>query len=257
MIRDFFGGVAAYFRAQRFIIQHRLWPILVLPGLLSLGLILLLLSSGILWFDDFSAYLNSVLLPESWQNSIALVITNIFSWIIALLAAYMTYKHIVLIILAPVLGYLSEKVEELSIAASPPAFSFRQMFSDLNRGLRINLRNLLLTLGLTIPAWLTVFIPVIGIFLSPTLLFVIQAYYGGFGLLDVTLERRRFDVRSSREFISNHRARAIGLGTGFLLILLIPFVGWFAAPTYGIVAATLSAIDHMPGPLPSEQEVSA
>jgi hypothetical protein len=39
--------------------------------------------------------------------------------------------------------------------------------------------------------------------------------------------------------ISNHKPEMFALGLGFMFILLIPVIGWFLAPTYGLVASYL------------------
>ena len=39
---------------------------------------------------------------------------------------------------------------------------------------------------------------------------------------------------------------------GFVLLLMIPVFGWFAAPGYGTVAATLAALEKING---SDQEL--
>ena len=36
-----------------------------------------------------------------------------------------------------------------------------------------------------------------------------------------------------------------GVGAGYILLMLIPLVGWMFAPTFGTVAGTLVAIDEL------------
>jgi CysZ protein len=45
---------------------------------------------------------------------------------------------------------------------------------------------------------------------------------------------------ASINFISQHRGLAIGNGLVFYLMHFIPFVGWVLAPSYALVAATIS-----------------
>ena len=66
-------------------------------------------------------------------------------------------------------------------------------------GIRINLRNLGKELLLTIPILIIGLIPVIGI-ISTVLLFLMQAYYAGFGNMDYTLERH-FNYKQSIQFV--------------------------------------------------------
>ena len=39
--------------------------------------------------------------------------------------------------------------------------------------------------------------------------------------------------------------RVMGNGAGFMLIVLIPILGWFVAPTYAIVAAAISGVESL------------
>jgi len=60
---------------------------------------------------------------------------------------------------------------------------------QLMRGIRINVRNLLLELLITLPVLLLNLIPVIGSIIATVILFLTQSYYAGFGNMDYTLER--------------------------------------------------------------------
>ena len=91
-------------------------------------------------------------------------------------------------------------------------------------------------------AWLTIFIPIAGAVLAATLIFLIQAYFNGCALSDYTLERKNYSVKQRVRFTREHRAWVTGLGLGFMLVLFIPVLGWFIAPAYGTVAATLSTL---------------
>ncbi len=244
-IREFLAGIGAYWQANRIIMKHRLWPYFILPGLISMCFVLTLLSLGVFYFDDFSAYIQQNWLPEFLNNQVMFFVTAILIWLLALLIGYMTYKHIVLILFAPFLGMLSEIVDKLITEKEPPSFNWRQLVRDILRGLRLNVRNIGWTIFFSLGAWLLIFIPVVGFVLSPLFLFLIQAYYGGFGLIDLTLERRRLSAKDSIHFVKTHRSFAMGIGTGFILILLIPVIGWFAAPAYGIVAATLATLERI------------
>ena len=72
---------------------------------------------------------------------------------------------------------------------------------------------------------------------------LVHAYYDGFSVMDYTLERKKYSVRASTAFAQKNKARLMGVGMGFVLMMAIPIIGWLAAPGYGTVAATLSALD--------------
>ncbi|MEL6822308.1 MAG: EI24 domain-containing protein [Calditrichota bacterium] len=244
-IAGIFKGLAAYFRAHRVIFKHRLWPYLILPGALSVFYIGILLSLGGGWFDDISAYVNTHWIPEALQHSATRIITQILLWLLLLLLIFISYKHVILILFAPILGSLSERTEKLVYGEEPPDFSTSQLFRDLRRGVYINARGLTLSTTFSAGAWLLVFVPIAGAIASTILIFCIQSYYGGSGLIDYALERRRFSVRQSVDFVKQNRGYVLGIGAGFVLLLFIPIIGWFAAPTYGTIAGTLIAMDRL------------
>ncbi len=241
-IIEFIHGLRAYATANQVILKHRLWPYLIVPGVLSLVIIMIIITGGTIYFDDLSQYISTNWLPGFMNHPAMTFVTAFLLWILLLIIGFMAYKHIVLVLFSPVLGQLSEKTGELVFNDPPPAFSIKTMLADLHRSVIINVRNILLTLLLTAIAWSFIFIPLIGTLISTALIFLIQAYYGGFGLIDCVLERKRYSVRQSVDFAKNHRGRLIGVGTGFMLLLAIPIVGWFVAPAYGAVAATLATL---------------
>lgn len=247
-IKEFFSGIRCYSRAARVISGNRLWLYISVPGILSILYISLLIILGALFFTDFSLYINANFIPGFIQGQITQVIIAVILWLLLLIIGFITYKEVVLIFFSPILSYLSERVEKLVYGQDPPAFNLKNLAKDIIRGLALSLRNLLLMLGFTLFAWLISFIPVIGTAVSPFLILFIQSFYGGAGLADYTLERKRYSVYASVDFARSNRARITGVGLGFILLLMIPVIGWFAAPGYGTVAATLAVLEKLPGP---------
>ena len=74
------------------------------------------------------------------------------------------------------------------------------------------------------------------------MIFLVQSYYAGFGNMDFFMERH-LNNRDSRRFVSNNKGVAVANGAVFLLLILVPFVGVFVAPTFATIAATLSGIE--------------
>ncbi len=48
------------------------------------------------------------------------------------------------------------------------------------------------------------------------------------------------NTQQSIEFISRHKGLAIGNGMVFYIMHLVPVIGWLFAPSYAVIAATLS-----------------
>lgn len=74
--------------------------------------------------------------------------------------------------------------------------------------------------------------------------FLVQAMYVGFSNLDFTLNRY-FSINGSVDFIRKNLGFSLGNGVAFMLIIMIPVVGLFFAPTLGAAAATLKAVPRI------------
>lgn len=244
-MKEFFRGIGAYPKAHRAIREHRLWPFMIVPGLLSLLYVVGLVFLGLTMGGDAAGWIVERWLPDFLQGDAARMVTTILLWLLLLLSGYVTYQPVVLIIFSPFLSFLSEMAESRMTGKPGPPFEWKQLLKDVVRAVRINLRNLLRMVILIALAWLLVIIPLLGSMASAVLIFFIQAFYNGFALSDYTLERKRLSVKESVQFGKDHRARVVGVGAGFMAMMLVPVIGWFAAPTYGAVAATIASMDEV------------
>ena len=245
LLKELFKGIGCYFKAMRVISKYKLWPYMTLPGIMSLCYVFMLIILGSVWFSDFALYINENMIPDFMQGGFMQVVVAVILWLLLIITGYITYKEVVLIFFSPVLSLISERVEKLLYNQPPPVFKIKDLITDILRGLHISLRNLLYMLSLTLAAWLTAFIPLIGTIASPVLIIIVQSYYGGIGLVDYTLERKRYSVSKSLEFARSNRGRMTGVGAGFFLLLFVPVLGWFAAPGLGTVAATIAALEKI------------
>lgn len=224
---------------------HKLWKYAILPGLLSVLVAGAIVAWALTTVDDIAGWTMS-LYPFEWGRETMTSVLEWFSGALMIIVGLFLFRYVVMIVAAPFMGTLSEKVESILTGKQPESVSAGQMVKDVVRGIRIALRNIIrelfLTLLLTIAGFI---IPVIGNIITTVLIFVVQAYYAGFGNMDYTLERKRFTIRDSVAFVNSNRGIAIGNGTGWLVLMLIPVVGWFLAPVLGTVAATKSSLQKM------------
>lgn len=257
-MKEFFRGIGAYPKAHRAIREHQLWPFMIVPGLLSLLYVVGLVFVGLTVGGDAAGWIVERWLPGFLQGDAARLVTTILLWLLLLLSGYVTYQPVVLILFSPFLSFLSEMAEARMTGRPGPPFEWKQLLKDVVRAVRINLRNLLRMVILILLAWLLVIIPLLGSMASAALIFFIQAFYNGFALSDYTLERKRLSVKESVQFGKDHRARVVGVGAGFMAMMLVPVIGWFAAPTYGAVAATIASMDEVgEGNLPAAEGAGA
>ena len=76
--------------------------------------------------------------------------------------------------------------------------------------------------------------------IAPLVALFVECYYLGFSMLDYSSERNKMSAQQSIIFISRHKGLAIGNGMVFYMMHLVPLIGWLFAPSYAVIAATLS-----------------
>ncbi|MDM8543670.1 EI24 domain-containing protein [Desulfococcaceae bacterium HSG9] len=246
-LKEIFNGLRSYKSAHQVIVKLNLWPLMSVPGILSCAYIVFLIVLGVFYLDDMARYINANQIPEILQSTVITVIIDIMLWLLLLVIGYMTYRQIILILFSPILAYISETVESKVYNEASAPFNLTFFFKDIIRSVIINTRSLALMFVMTLLAWLSVLVPLICPIVSAILIVSIQAYFSGTGLIDYTLERKRFSVRESIQYAREHRSDVMGLGLGFMLLLLIPVIGWFMAPGYGAVASMLATLEKVRG----------
>jgi CysZ protein len=245
MLKEIIISIQAYYHAHRFIIRHGLWKWILIPGLIysilfCAGIYLFVVSSNSA--IDFMLQRSGVAeWMEKMQNSwlsFLLIFGQIILNMILLLFYFSLFKYLFLIIGSPLFAYLSEKTESIIEGKEYP-FSFKQLLKDIARGIRLALRNMLWQTVYTVSILLLSFIPVIG-WATPLLALLVECYYLGFSMLDYSCERNKLSTSQSIGFIGRHKGLAIGNGMVFYLMHLIPIIGWLFAPSYAVIAATIS-----------------
>ena len=159
-------------------------------------------------------------------------------WLVLMLFYFSLFKFLFLIIGSPLFAYLSEKTEAIMEGNDFP-FSVLQLLKDIKRGIQLAGRNSLWQTIYSISIIIFSLIPIIG-WLTPVMAILIDCYYYGFSMLDYSMERKRKSVAQSIYFIGTHKGLAIGNGFVFYLMHFLPIIGWILAPSYSVVAATLS-----------------
>jgi len=245
MLKEIVIAIQSYFQAHRFIIKHRLWKWILIPGIIYAALF----CTGIYFFlrsSNFAIdYIFSITGLKHWMHALQSGWLNflfIFGMIILhmvlILFYFSLFKYLILIIGSPLFAYLSEKTEAIMEDKDFP-FNFSQLVKDIVRGIKLALRNALWQTVYTISILLLAFVPLAGA-ITPLMALMTECFYLGFSMLDYSCGRNNLSATESIAFINKHKGLAIGNGIVFYLMHVVLVVGWVLAPSYSIIAATLS-----------------
>jgi CysZ protein len=242
MLNNIVSGINSYFGAFSLISKLKLWKYFAVPILISVFTAIVIGVSAYGFSDNIVDFITSLfpswnLEPNSWVFKILEFISGLFILAVGLIL----YKHIIMALSAPFMSPVSEKIEAHLTGIEKTQHRNTSFKDQLWRGIRLNVRNLCIELLLTIPILILSFIPIIGVF-SSVLLFLIQAYYAGFGNIDYTLERH-FKYSESITFVRQHRGIAIGNGIIFILFLLAPVIGIILVLPLSVTAASISTVN--------------
>jgi CysZ protein len=245
LLEEIIIAIRAYYKAHNFIVKHKLWKWILIPGIIYA----ILFAVGIYIFGQSSAHVIDYFFSKtglkiwlqkehgSWLRFV-FIFGQLILQLILMLLYFSWFKYLFLIVGSPVFAWLSEKTEAIMSHTDYP-FNSGKFFRDILRGIQIALRNMLWQTVYLISILFLSFVPLIG-WASPVLAIFVECYYFGFSMLDYTSERKGLSSSESVDFIGNHKGLAIGNGMAFFIMHVVLVVGWVLAPGYAVVAATLS-----------------
>jgi len=228
-------------KAIPLISELRLWKYVLISAIISLVVAAVTLYSSTFIGVIISEFLSGF---YKWDTGSG-VFSNITKWLATILSG-LTFlfllRYILLIILAPIMSFLSEEVEEKFTGRSlNKGFSLARSGKELIRGVRMALRNISRELFFTAILFILGFIPIFAPF-SLVMIFLVQAYYAGFGNTDYYLERH-MGLKESAQQMKRNKGLAIGNGGIYLGLLLIPVIGVIFGPVLATISATVQAIE--------------
>ena len=242
MIKNIISGIKAYFGAFALISKLKLWKYFAIPMLISFITAIIIFGSAYGLSDNIGGFIAKIWIWD-WGKDTFSTISNFIGGLIIVVIGLILFKHIIMALSAPFMSPVSEKIEAHFTGNPPHSHRDTTFMQQLLRGIKINGRNLVMELLLTIPILLLKFIPVVNIF-STILLFAVQAYYAGFGNMDYTLERH-YQYKESLQFVRKHRGLAIGNGIVFILFLLIPVIGIILVLPLSVTAASTLTVKKL------------
>lgn len=243
MLKNITEGIKAYSQALELMSKLKLWKYFAIPIVISLITFVSIFIAAYGLSDNLGHYIAKIWIWD-WGKDTFTTFSEIVGAAVIIVIGLISYKHIIMAISAPFMSPVSEKIETHLIGNNAEHQHRNTSFQEqLIRGLKINIRNLFRELFASIIIIIGGFIvPFIGNFISTILLFVIQAYYAGFGNMDYTLERH-FRYKESIRFVQRNRGVAIGNGIVFMLFLLIPVIGVIIVLPLSVTAASIKTVE--------------
>ncbi len=233
-------GLSTYGEAFRFIFKNKMaWTFLV-PIFLSI----LMLIGGQALITDLVSYLKELALnwlnidkSGFWGGFLGGLVAVLVRIVAFLVFAYLS-GFIIIILMAPILAYVSEKTE-LIITGKTYSFNLKQLLKDMLRGILLALRNFIIEIFFLIAMFFISFIPVIGWF-GTIVLFLVSSYFYGFSFIDYNNERQKMSIRDSVGLVRRYRWLAISNGSVFSFFLVVPICGSFVS-TFAAIVSTVAA----------------
>lgn len=237
-------GLSSYSQAFKVISANKMGKYFVLPVILNIVLVAVLMFAGF----GLGGWLSSTIETNTenmngWIQA-AMVAVKIVLPIVSFILFIFGGGTIVNVLMSPIYTVLSEKTDTY-LTGRTFETNTKQTFSDIGRALVIAFKNAIKQLLLTILCLFLNFIPVIGSVVSVALIFIINAYYFGYGFMDYTYERQRYSAKESNRLTYNLRYLAITNGAVYALPLYMFCGTFFAAFLGGVstVAATIAQLE--------------
>ncbi|WP_124978948.1 EI24 domain-containing protein [Nonlabens xiamenensis] len=242
MFKNILKGLSAYRQSLALINELRLWKYFLVPMAISLlfGGVIFLCVYGL--SDNIGRGIAHIWFWE-WGKEAFLEVSTWLGALIILILGFILYKHVVMALSAPFMSPVSERIEKHLFPELHEDIKHRNTSNtqQLIRGLRINVRNLIYEICITLPLLVLSFVPGVNFAATP-LSFLVQSYYAGFGNMDYTLERH-FSYRESVNFVKQSRGYAIGNGIVFMAMLFIPVIGIILVLPISVTAASKSTLE--------------
>lgn len=248
--KDFFVGLKAYFKAFFFLFDHNLWIYFSIPVLLFA---LMYMSADYVHQDllkfDFHNQLSQIdfqkeLKEFKWfkwspadSKEIELIVVS--AKVIFIVAVLRLKRYLILILMSPVLAFISSKIEFI-LVENKYAWDGKQFMQDIYRGVNFSIRNMFRQ-AVIMGTWY-VFVAIFKDLdnFSWVVSFFVGSYYYGASLMDYTNERRRLSWEDSINYLRSRYGMTLAIGMVFYSLFIIEFVGFIVAPIAGVVAATLA-----------------
>ncbi len=184
---------------------------------------------------------------EWYMKALRFIVIPLVTVLMAFVAI-VSYSIVGTVLTAPFNDLLSEKVEKILGTFPPDADTgVTGALLAAARGVKNAILLLLLLAAVMLALLLLNLVPLVGHALYTAMTFLATTFFVGFQFFDFSLERRRKNFRQKLSFNWANRWTAMGVGAGFLLMSLVPLVG-FLGLNLATIGATMRATEMIPGP---------
>ncbi len=248
MLKELILAIRAYFSAHRFILEHKLWKWMIVPGLVYAYLFVL----GMNYFSQSSSFfIEAIILKtglKSWVDTLSndllgffITMGSFWLWFTLLLFYFALFKYLFLIVFSPFFAYLHLRIDAIK-KDIPFIFNVTAYRKLIKRALLLNVTNLLWQTVYLIPIVIICTLPIIGWF-TPIFTILLECYFLGAAMLDYSLASENKNKIAAAAYVNNHKGLPIGNGLVFYLLHFIPIIGWMTAPFYALIAAKLNTLE--------------
>lgn len=246
-------GYASYGKAFTILFSGWIWLVFLFPVLLNV----LMFFSGLELVDFLTNFVKS-----EAEKLTSLETVNFFGagalkwiltgsiWLIFKLLFFVLFSYfggfLILILLSPVLAWLSEKTEQINTGKSYP-FDIPKLFRDIARGVLMAIRNMTIQTLFVLCVFALSLIPVLGWIIGiigPVFIFLVTSYFYGFSFMDYSNERRKLNISQSVKLLRKYKWVAIANGSILSLVLIVPMCGFgtIISPFVAIVSVVAGSV---------------
>ncbi|MEN9464061.1 MAG: hypothetical protein RL217_242 [Pseudomonadota bacterium] len=151
---------------------------------------------------------------------------------VMLLLAY-SFSTLLMLVLAPLCGLLSEKVDRQAGVCVPAEPWYKLLWRTLKREL--------IKLAYLLPRYLLLlllgWIPVVNI-LAPLLWLLFMAWFAALQYVNYAFDNHRLSFADLRKASQQERLTFLGFGLPIALVLMVPILNWFVMPA-AVIGGTL------------------
>jgi CysZ protein len=221
---EFIRGAGDPFRGGAFLLgRPGLWPLAMLPFLLTLLLYVTLLWGG---HHFLSGWVEGWLAErEGWFWSALEVAISVLYWLVLSVVLALIFVPVATVIASPFNDLLSEKVEfrYKGVRVDEP-FSLRSIWRGIRVGVIGDLYRAVKLALLLLLAFCLNIIPVIGNAAAVAASAFLTIMYLTLEFTSYSMDRRYYTWDRKKRFLRRHRARTLGFGTASFFLMLVPIV---------------------------------